>query len=82
MFFETAGPTSRKSQPRIPNENRRRQVRSKVEKVLHWRYMLTTGVKIKSLLKYFAVPKGEDNVQIVYDGTANGLNDAVWVPAI
>ena len=27
------------------------------------------------------MPKGEDDVRMVYDATANGLNDAVWVPS-
>ena len=43
--------------------------------------MLTTGLKLKSLIKYFDVPKGEDDVRIVYDATANMLNSCVWVPS-
>ncbi len=42
--------------------------------------MLTTGLKIKSLNKFFDVPKGEDDIRLVYDGTANLLNSCVWVP--
>ena len=42
---------------------------------------MRTGVKIKSLIRYFAVPKGEDDVCMVYDATANKLNDAVCVPS-
>jgi hypothetical protein len=32
---------------------------------------------VKSL-NYFAVPKGEDDIRVVFDGTASGLNDALW----
>ncbi len=35
---------------------------------------------MKSYIKYFAVPKGGDNIRMVYDATANKLNEAVWVP--
>ncbi len=35
---------------------------------------------MKSLIKYFAVPKGEDDIRMVYDATANKLNVCVWVP--
>jgi hypothetical protein len=38
-------------------------------------------LKLKSLTKYFAVPKGLDYIRIVYDGTASGLNEAVWAPS-
>ena len=33
-----------------------------------------------SLTSYFSVPKGEDDVRMVYDGTKSGLNKAMWVP--
>ncbi len=45
------------------------------------RYLVTTDIIIKLLIKYFAVPKGDDNVRIVYDATANKLNECVWVPS-
>ncbi len=41
---------------------------------------MITGINIKSLIKYFAVLKGKDNVRMVYDATANKLNDFVGVP--
>jgi hypothetical protein len=40
-----------------------------------------TCISIKSLIKYFAVPKGKDNMRLVYDATANKLNECVWVPS-
>lgn len=36
--------------------------------------------KVKSLTSYFAVPKGESNIRMVYDGTKSGLNEAKWAP--
>ena len=33
---------------------------------------------MKSLTGFFTVPKGEDDIRIVYDASACGLNDALW----
>jgi hypothetical protein len=41
---------------------------------------VTKGINIKSLIKYFAVPKGKDDVRMVYNDTATMLNNCVWVP--
>lgn len=35
---------------------------------------------IKSLMSFFDVPKGEDNIRMVYDGSASGLNGNLWAP--
>jgi hypothetical protein len=35
---------------------------------------------VKSLTSYFSVPKGEEDICMVYDGTVSGLNDCIWVP--
>jgi hypothetical protein len=32
------------------------------------------------LKSFFSVPKGDDNVRMVYNGSESGLNDAIWVP--
>ena len=31
-------------------------------------------------IQFFAVPKGEDDVRIVYNGTKGGINLVVWAP--
>ena len=80
-FFETEGPSTHEAQPSIPDPERRKKVRSKMFKVINRRYMLSTGLNIKSLIKFFDVDKGEDDIRIVYDATANKLNDCVWVPS-
>ncbi len=36
---------------------------------------------VKSLTKSFAVPKGEDDMHMVYDATQSGLNKCLWVPS-
>jgi hypothetical protein len=35
---------------------------------------------VRSLTSLFAVPKGETDIRLVYDGTKSGLNKAVWAP--
>ncbi len=54
-------------------------IKDKILKVVKHRY-LVSGVKIKPLIKYFMVPKGEDDIRLVYDATTNQLNECVWVP--
>ena len=83
VFFEKPGPSVMQPQPEFKDTTIRDRVRPKVEKVIKRRYIvwLTTGVDLKSLIKYFAVPKGLDDIRIVYDGTASGLNEAVWAPS-
>jgi hypothetical protein len=35
---------------------------------------------VKSLTTFFGVPKGEDDMRVVYDGSLPGLNAALWCP--
>ena len=37
--------------------------------------------RVKSLIRYFLVPKGDEDVQIVYDYNDSGFNDMMWIPA-
>jgi hypothetical protein len=79
--FETEGPATKQRQPEISDPAVREVVRSKIKKVINRRYMISTTEEfLKSLIKYFNVPKGEKDVRIVYDATASGLNDAEWAP--
>jgi hypothetical protein len=55
--------------------------KSKILKVVKRRYLKTVDIgSIKSLIKYFAVQKGDDDIRLVYDATANRLNECVWAP--
>lgn len=35
---------------------------------------------IDSLMPFFNVPKGKDDVRMVYDGSKSGLNECLWAP--
>jgi hypothetical protein len=53
-------------------------MQDKLGKVRERRYVTKGGVH--SMNSFFAVPKGTEDVQMVYDGTKSGLNNAIWVP--
>jgi hypothetical protein len=57
----------------------REQVRQKLENVRSKGYIVAGTMS--SLTGYFAVPKGSDDIHMVYDATKSGLNSAPWVPS-
>jgi hypothetical protein len=70
--------TARKAQAPVKDDNTRALMALKLEKVIKRGYV-KKGL-VKSLIKYFSVPKGVDDVRMVYNGTASGFNDSIWVP--
>jgi hypothetical protein len=36
--------------------------------------------EVRSLTSFFTVPKGDEDVRIVYNGTKSGLNGQLWAP--
>ena len=81
IYFEKPGPSTKGSQPRISNPGVREQTQEKIAKVLQRRYLCAPVSPVKSFIKYFGVPKGEDDVRMVYYATANDLNECVWSPS-
>ena len=65
--------------PLPPNQEFLEQVKKKLNKVKDREYV-RMGVDVKSLTHYFSVPKGTDDIRMVYDASRSGLNDAVWAP--
>jgi hypothetical protein len=64
--------------PRIKKQDSSK-VYSKLCKILTHQYVVPGF--IRHCLHYFAVPKGPDDIRMVYDGTKGGLNDALWAPS-
>jgi hypothetical protein len=63
----------------IPKDKvKRKLIQAKVGKVRKRGY-IKPG-KVSSVTSFFAVPKGEDDIRMVYNGTSCGLNDAVFAP--
>ena len=87
IFFEHPGPEAspaelKRTQPKFRDPAVKAEMHKKVMKVKKRRYLLgTTLENLKSIIKYFAVPKGDSDVRIVYHATASGLNDCVWSPS-
>ena len=78
-FVQSTLPRSRKGvrPPRFDPETRK-LVSSKVESMVSKSY-LENG-HVKTSLHYFAVPKGDSDIRVVFDGTSCGLNDSLWSP--
>ena len=70
-------PNSKKPQPLIHDKIVKEQMSSKINKVRKRGYV-TVG-RVRSLIHYFAVPKGNSDIHMVYDGTASGFNDTVYI---
>lgn len=78
VHFIRAKPTTMKKQRQENDEVVRERIRKKVQKVLERQY-LGYG-PVESLISFFSVPKGKDDIRVVYNGTSSGLNEAIWVP--
>ena len=66
------------AQKDIADEMVKKQVIKKLNKVRNNRYIQAGYVK--SLTSFFAVPKGDSDIRMVYDASVSGLNDSLWAP--
>ncbi|GFH53884.1 hypothetical protein CTEN210_10360 [Chaetoceros tenuissimus] len=53
-------------------------MRKKIKKVADRGYI--KDGEVDSLISFFAVPKGEEDIRMVYDATKCGLNEVIWSP--
>jgi hypothetical protein len=70
-------PKAKVLQPKVPDADIRNQMRKKLSKIRDCGYVKPGYVK--SLFKFFTVPKGTSDVRMVYDRTASRFNNGVWV---
>jgi hypothetical protein len=78
-WFTSEPPGRRVPQRAVRDADMRRTIRAKLDGPLQKRYIVAGTVK--SLTNYFAVPKGETDLRMVYDATKTGLNASLWVPS-
>ena len=78
IFFVKPPPTYLTPQRDIVDKDVKARVKAKLDKVRRLGY-IGPG-EVLSLTAFFAVPKGADDIRMVYDGTVSGLNDSMWVP--
>ena len=57
----------------------RQRVIKKLGKVRKRRY-ISPGT-VQSLMDFFSVPKGADDIRLVYNGSSSSLNGVLWVPS-
>jgi hypothetical protein len=50
----------------------------KLDKI--WKRGYVEAGYVESLISFFDVEKGSDDIRMVYDGSASGLNDKLWAP--
>ena len=79
IFVRSALPRSRRvgKPPRFDMDTRK-MVAAKVSAMVSKSY-LEEGF-VRTALHYFAVPKGDSDIRMVFDGTSCGLNDSLWSP--
>jgi len=63
----------------LPDLSLRSSYLDKIRRILATGYLETGCVRWD--IRFFPVPKGEDDIRIVYDGTSSGVNEAVWAPS-
>jgi hypothetical protein len=77
-FVKKTLPKYRQPQPKERNEDISSKVRKKLNTVRERGY-IAPG-RVESLTGYFAVPKGIDDIRMVYDASRSGLNASIWAP--
>ena len=78
VFVEGKMPCYKQKQVFHLSGKEKEKLASKITKIVKRGY-LEKGY-VRSLINFFAVPKGESDIRIVYDGTKCGLNQIVWAP--
>jgi hypothetical protein len=72
-------PRHKRSRQMLPREPAKAdKVKSKLSKVIDRQYI--SPEEMVNVTSYFDVPKGDDDIRMVYDFTASKLNDALWAP--
>ena len=78
-WFQDKPPRTKKPQSFEKDDNVRINMASKIFKVRKRGY-IQSGF-FNSLIRFFAVPKGDSDIRMVYDGTSSGFHQAVWAPS-
>ena len=78
VWWHEAPKQWRRPQEAPKNKSERDAIAKKIEKVRDRGYVCAG--EVHSLTSFFAVPKGIDDIRVVFDGTKSGLNACIWVP--
>ena len=81
VFWDKGPPRYFQPQPPYNEEATRIKVKAKLDNVIAKGYVSKVEPSaLKSLMFMFDVPKGDEDIRMVYDGSKSGLNDALWAP--
>mmetsp|Transcript_3766 Transcript_3766/g.5133 ORF Transcript_3766/g.5133 Transcript_3766/m.5133 type:complete len:353 (+) Transcript_3766:4123-5181(+) len=79
--FIDSRPSNLTRQKAFCDEKKKQQCMGKLDKVIKNQYLVKLGKRdILATMHMFDVPKGENDVRMVYHGTKSGLNDTLWTP--
>jgi hypothetical protein len=79
VWWLSAPPRYMKPQPKERDPVLRDKVSHKIQNVRDKQYILPGTVA--NVTSYFAVPKEDADIRLVYDATKSGLNKCTWVPS-
>ena len=79
VWWLTSPPNNKRPQPPERDPVIRDKVSEKLRTVRSKGYIVPG--KVLNLTSYFAVPKGDSDIRVVYDATRSGLNSCIWVPS-
>lgn len=78
IFVSGVLPRQRKQKPAKLTAEQKVLVAAKLD-VMILRDYLEAGF-VSNTVHFFAVPKGETDIRVVFDGTSSGLNETLWSP--
>ena len=80
-MFVGPPPTVKVPQPPYEDKEIRQKVKEKIQRVIDNGYIKLQDIEeVKSLMYYFYVPKGEDDIRMVYNGSKSVLNKSLFAP--
>jgi hypothetical protein len=74
-------PTGKEKQRPYKSKEAREKIKHKIDTVVRRGYMVLVMAKmLLSLMDMFDVPKGANDIRLVYNGSKSGLNESFWAP--
>ncbi|KAI2498994.1 hypothetical protein MHU86_15498 [Fragilaria crotonensis] len=80
MYVRTPLPVNRNRMKKVTLSSEIKALVAEKIEGMGKRFYLEASGHVSNSLNYFAVPKGETDIRVVFDGTACGLNDTLWAP--
>ena len=70
-----------KKKPRAPPNDRQSQIWEKFEKTIVRGYLiLIDAERVENFIDSFQIPKGDEDIRVVLNGTSCGLTEALFAP--